>query len=93
MLQYFELVDWQGLELPSAERRQRDSLTCLKRSLAVWEDWIILEKERITLGEKLPRAEVLPAKLKEESPDPKIQKEGRDQREVGRRALAGGNMR
>ena len=27
MKQYFELVDWQGLtELPSAERRQRDSL-------------------------------------------------------------------
>jgi len=26
MPQYFELVDWQGLKLPSAERRQRDSL-------------------------------------------------------------------
>ena len=29
MQQYFELVDWQGLELPSAERRQRDSLKAL----------------------------------------------------------------
>jgi len=26
MQQYFELVDWQGLKLPAAERRQRDSL-------------------------------------------------------------------
>jgi len=26
MQQYFELVDWQGLKLPSAERRQQDSL-------------------------------------------------------------------
>ena len=25
--QYFELVDWQGLQLPSAERRQRDSFS------------------------------------------------------------------
>jgi len=25
MQQYFEVVDWQGLKLPSAERRQRDS--------------------------------------------------------------------
>ena len=26
MQQYFDLVDWQGLKLPSAERRQQDSL-------------------------------------------------------------------
>ena len=29
MQQYFELVDWQGLKLPSAERRQRNSLKVL----------------------------------------------------------------
>jgi len=32
MQQYFELVDWQGLQLPSAERRQRDSLKSFERS-------------------------------------------------------------
>ena len=31
MRQYFELVDWQGLKLPSAERRQRDSLKRFER--------------------------------------------------------------
>jgi len=35
MQQYFELVDWQGLKLPSAERRQRDSLTSFERSVEV----------------------------------------------------------
>ena len=29
MQQYFELVDWQGFKLPSAERWQRDSLKSL----------------------------------------------------------------
>jgi len=29
MQQYFELVDWQELKLPSAERRQRNSLIFL----------------------------------------------------------------
>ena len=33
MQQYFELVDWQGLKLPSAERRQRDSLKSFERSV------------------------------------------------------------
>ena len=31
MQQNFELVDWQGLKLPSAERRQRDSLKSFER--------------------------------------------------------------
>jgi len=35
MKQYFELVDWQGLKLPSAERRQRDSLKSFERSVEV----------------------------------------------------------
>ena len=38
MQQYFELVDWQGLKLPSAERRQRDSLKSFERSIEVWKD-------------------------------------------------------
>jgi len=38
MDQYFELVDWQGLKLPSAERRQRDSLKSFERSVEVWKD-------------------------------------------------------
>jgi len=29
MQPYFEIMDWQGLKLPSAERRQRDSLKSL----------------------------------------------------------------
>jgi len=47
MQQYFELVDWLGLKLPSAERRQRDSLKFFERSVTVevWKDWIRL-KER-----------------------------------------------
>ena len=45
MQQYFELVDWQGLKLPSAERRQRDSLKSFECSVEVWKDWIRLKKE------------------------------------------------
>jgi len=33
MQKYFELVDWQGLKLPSAERRQLDSLKGFERSV------------------------------------------------------------
>jgi len=40
MQQYFELVDRQGLKLPSDERRQRDSLKRVERSVEVWKDWI-----------------------------------------------------
>jgi len=68
MQQYFELVDWQGFKLPSAERRQRDSLISFERSFEVWKDWIRLKKELATLGEELPPAELLQAKRK--SPDP-----------------------
>jgi len=50
MQQYFELVDWQGLKLPSAKRRQRDSLKSFERLV---EDWIRLKKELATLGEEL----------------------------------------
>ena len=66
MQKYFELVDWQGLKLPSAERRpgQRDTLTKFERSVEVWKDWIRLNKELATLGEELPLAELLPAKRK-----------------------------
>jgi len=38
MQQYFELLDWQGLKLPSAERRQRDSLKGFERSVEVRKD-------------------------------------------------------
>jgi len=44
----YELVDWQGLKLPSAERRQRDSLKGFERSVEVWKDWIRLKKELAT---------------------------------------------
>jgi len=70
MQQYFELVDWQGLKLSSAERTQRDSLKCFERSVQVWKDWIRLKKKIATLGEELPSAELLPAKRKKQSPDP-----------------------
>jgi len=44
-------VDWQGLKLLSAERRQRDSLKSFERSVEVWKDWKYLTKELATLGE------------------------------------------
>jgi len=56
----------------------------------VWKDWIRLKKELATLGEELPRAESLPAKRKEQSPDPIKRDASRE--EFGRRALVGGNM-
>jgi len=90
MQQYFELVDWQGFKLPSAERRQRDSLKRVERSVEVWKDWIRLKKEFAALGEKLPPAELLPAKRKKQSPDPTNKDASKE--EFGRRALAGGNM-
>ena len=62
--QYFELMDWQGLKLPSAERRHRDSLKKFQRSDEVWKDWIRLKKELATLAEELPPVELLQAKRK-----------------------------
>ena len=56
MQQYFELLDWQGLKLLSAERRKRDSLKSFERSVKVWKDWIRLKKELATLDEVLPPA-------------------------------------
>ena len=90
MQQYFEVVDWQKLKLPSAERRQRDSLKSFERSVEVWKDWIRLKKELATLGEELPPVELLPAKRKKQSPDPT--KKDTSKEESGRGALAGGNM-
>jgi len=90
MQQYFELVDWQELKLPSAERRQRDSLKSFERSIEVWKDCIRLKKEFATLGEELYPAELLPAKRKKQSPDPT--KRDASKEEFRRRALAGGNM-
>ena len=87
MQQYFELVDWQGLKLLSAERRQRDSLKSFERSVEVWKDWICLKKELATVGEELPQAELLPAKRKKQSPD--LTKKDASKEEFGRRALAG----
>jgi len=87
---YFKLADWQGLKLPSAERRQRDSLKSFERSVEVFNDWIRLKKDLATLGEELPPAELLPAKCKKESSDPKKRDASRE--EFGQRALAGGNM-
>ena len=90
MQQYFELVDWQGLKLPSAERRKRDSLKGFERSVEVWKDWIRLKKELATLDEKLPQVELLPAKRKKQSPDPT--KKDASKEEFGGRVLAGGNI-
>ena len=88
MQQYLELVDWQGLKLPSAERRQQDSLKKIERSVEVWKDWIRLKEQLTTLGEELPPAELLPAKRKKQSPDPTKRDTSKD--EFERRALAGG---
>jgi len=90
MQQYFELVDWQGLKLPSAEKRQRDILKKIERSVEVWKDWIRLKKELATIGEEMPPVELLPAECKEQRPDPT--KRDASKEEFGRRALAGGNM-
>ena len=67
MQQYFELVEWQRFKLPSAERRQRDSLESFERSVEVWKDWTRFKKELATLGEELPPTELLPAKRKKQS--------------------------
>ena len=64
MQQYFELVDWQGLKLPSAERKQQNSLKSFERSVEVWKDWIRLKKELATFGEELSPVKLLPAKRK-----------------------------
>jgi len=90
MQQYFELVDWQGLKLPSADRRQRDSLKSFECSVQVWKDWIRLKKEFATLDEELPPTELLSAKRKKQSPDPT--KRDASKAEFGRRALARGDM-
>jgi len=90
MQQYFEVVDWQGLKLPSAERRQRDSWKNFERSVEVWKDWIRLKKELATLCGDLPPVELLPAKRKKQSPDPT--ENYASKKEFRRRALAGGNM-
>ena len=70
MQQYFKLVDWQGLKMLSAERRQRDSLKGFERTVEVWKDWIRLKKELATFGEEMPPAKLLPAKRKKQGPDP-----------------------
>jgi len=90
MQQYFELVDWQGLKLPSAERRQRDSLKGFEHSVEVWKNWICLEKEFATLGEELPPVELLPAKRTKKSLD--SAKRDASNEEFRQRALTGGNM-
>jgi len=90
MQQYFELVDWQGLKLPSAERKRQDSLKIFEHSVEVWKDWIRLKKELATLGEEPPPSELLPAKRKKQSLDPT--KTNANKEEFGRIVLAGGNM-
>jgi len=90
MQQSFELGDWQGLKLPSAERRQRDSLKSFERSVEAWKDWIRLKKDFATLGEELPPAELLRAKRKKQSPD--TTKKDASKEEFRRRALAGDNL-
>jgi len=90
MQQYFELVGWQGLKLPSVERRQRDSLKKFERSFEVWKDWIRLNKKLATLGEELPSAKLSQAKRKKQSSDPT--KRDASKEEFDRRAPAGGNM-
>jgi len=90
MQQYLELVDWQGLKLPSNERRQRNNLNFVERSVEVSKDWIRVKKELATLGEELPPVELLPAKRKKQSLDPTKKDASKEQ--FGRRALAGGNM-
>ena len=81
MQQYFELVDWQGLKLPSAERSQRDSLKSFERSVEVWKDWIRLKTELATLGEELPPVELLPASQAQET-ESRSNEERRKQRGV-----------
>jgi len=90
MQHYFELVEWQGLKLLSAERRQRDSLKKIERLVEVWKDWIRLKKELASLHEELPPVELLPAKHKKQSADPT--KKDASKEEFGRKALAGSNM-
>ena len=84
MQQYFELVDWQELKLPSAERRQRNSLNFFERSIEVWKDWNRLKKELATPGEELPPVESLPAQRKEMSLNPTKRDASRESLDVER---------
>jgi len=44
MLEYLNLVDWKGLELPSTERRCKASVKKFKRSPTVLAEWIELKE-------------------------------------------------
>jgi len=88
MQQYFELVDWQGPKLPSAETRQQDGLKGFEYSVEAWKDWIRLEKDFTTLGEEPPPAEFLPGKVQgTESGSNKV---GRKQRGVWTKSASRG---
>jgi len=50
--------------------RQRDILKSFERSVDVWKNWIRLEKAIATLDEELSTTESLPAKRKEQRPNP-----------------------
>ena len=62
MQQYSKVIDWRRLELPSAEKRQQDSLKSHKFecSFEVWKDCTLpsLKKEVAIPGEELPPAEL-----------------------------------
>ena len=65
MQEYFELVDWQRLKLPSAERRQRDSLKSFERSVELWKDWIRLKNELATLDERAASSGIVTSQAQE----------------------------
>ena len=88
MQQYFEQVDWQGLKLPSAERRQRDSLKKLIAPSKCGKTGHVLRKNSQHLVKSC--LQWLPANGKKQSPDPT--KRDASKEEFGRRALARGNM-
>jgi len=62
-------------------------LKSFELTVKVWKDLIRLKKEFATLGEELPPVESLPAKRKEQNPDPIKRDASRGG--FGRTALAG----
>jgi len=89
MQQYFELVDCHGLKLPSAERRQQDSLKSCERSVEVWKDWIRLRKNSQHLAKSCLQRNCHQPSARDRV---HIQQRETSKEEFGRRALAGGNI-
>ena len=93
MLEYLNLVDWKGLELPSTERRCKASVKKFKRSPTVLAEWIEL-KETLAKFQDERGNETSDDKGSNDmtSKAERKRKSGASPVEFCRRSLAGGNV-